>query len=115
VIPQGTENPDAAWRLVEYLTVGDGAKQFLLDQGRASPVVQYNEAEEYTETPHWEEFLAISGKSRTIAVSPVQPQVETVLSEMMQRVLTDDMTPEEGATWANDEVQRLLDEFWASR
>ena len=115
VIPQGTENPDAAWRLVEYLTVGDGAKQFLLDQGRASPVVQYNEAEEYAETPHWAEFLAISGKSRTIAVSPVQPQVETVLSEMMQRVLTDDMTPEEGATWANDEVQRLLDEFWASR
>lgn len=115
VIPKGTANADAAWRLVEYLTVGDGAKQFLLDQGRASPVVQYNEAPEYENTPHWDEFLAISSNSRTISVSPVQPQVEIMLNEMVERVLTDNMTPEEGAAWANDEVQRLLDEFWSSR
>jgi ABC-type glycerol-3-phosphate transport system substrate-binding protein len=115
VIPQGTANPDAAWRLLKYLTVDEGAKQFLLDQGRASPVVQNNESGDYEGLPHWDEFLAVSSNSRTIAVSPVQPQVETVLIEMMQRVLTGDMTPEEGAAWGNDEVQRLLDEFWASR
>jgi multiple sugar transport system substrate-binding protein len=115
VIPQGTDHPDAAWRLVKYLTVDEGARQFLLDQSRASPVVQYNEAEEYAGTPHWDEFLEISGNSRTIAVSPVQPQVEPLLDEMVQRVLIGDMTPEEGAAWANEEIQSLLDEFWASR
>jgi ABC-type glycerol-3-phosphate transport system substrate-binding protein len=114
VIPKGTEDPDAAWRLLKYLTVDEGEKQFLLDQGRASPVVQYNQAEEYTEMPHWDEFLTVSSNSSTIAVSPVQPQVEPVLSEMMERVLTGDMTPEEGAAWGNDQVQGLLDEFWAS-
>jgi multiple sugar transport system permease protein len=115
VIPRGAQNADAAWRLIKYLTVDEGAKQFLLDQGRASPVVQYNEAAEYAETPHWDEFLAIAGHSSTIVVSPVQPQVEATLTEMMERVLTGDMTPEEGAAWANEEVQGFLDEFWASR
>jgi multiple sugar transport system substrate-binding protein len=115
VIPRGTQNPDAAWRLLKYLTVDEGAKQFLLDQGRASPVVQYNEAPEYAETPHWDEFLAVSSHSSTIVVSPVQPQVEATLTEMMARVLTGDMTPEEGAAWANEQVQGFLDEFWASR
>lgn len=115
VIPLGTPNADAAWELVKYLTVDDGAKQFLLDQGRASPVIAYNEAEEYVGTPHWDEFLAISQNSRTIGISPVQPQVEPVLTEMVERVLVGDMTPEEAATWADAEVQRLLDEFWASR
>ena len=63
----------------------------------------------------WDEFLEVSGNSRTIAVAPVQPQVEPVLIEMVERVLVGDMTPEEAAAWANEEVQSLLDEFWASR
>ncbi|HXF63026.1 MAG TPA: ABC transporter substrate-binding protein [Caldilineaceae bacterium] len=115
VIPQGTENPDAAWRLLKYLTVDEGAQEFLLAQDRASPVVQYNEDEAYAKTPHWDEFLAISANSRTIVVSPIQPQVEEVLNELTERVFIGDMTPEEGAEWANQEVQDLLDEFWASR
>lgn len=115
VIPAGTENPDAAWRLLKYLTVDQGAKQFLLDQGRASPVIQYNESGDYDNLPHWDEFLSVSANSRTIEVAPVQPQVEAVLNEMMARVLSGEMTPEEGAEWGNAEVQRLLDEFWESR
>jgi multiple sugar transport system substrate-binding protein len=115
VIPQGTENPDAAWRLIHYLTVDKGAQDFLLAQGRASPVIQYNEADTYEGTPHWQDFLAVGANSKTMTVSPVQPQVETVLIEMMQRVLMGEMTPEEGAAWGNEEVQSLLDEFWESR
>lgn len=114
VIPVGTKHPDAAWRLLKYLTVDEGAKKFLLSQGRASPVVQYNESGDYDNLPHWSEFLQVSSRSRPVQVSPVHPQVETVLQEMMERVLIGQMTPEEGAEWGNAEVQRLLDEFWAA-
>lgn len=116
VIPRGIENQDAAWELLEYLTVGAGAEEFLKAQNRASPVKQYAESEFYTENvPKWEEFLEVTDNRKTVGISAVHPQVEQALNEMMERVLTGDMTPEEGAEWGNAEVQSLLDDFWATR
>ncbi|WNR43499.1 extracellular solute-binding protein [Paenibacillus roseipurpureus] len=46
VIPKSTKHQEAAFKLMQYLTYGDGMKQFIAAQTRLSTVKKYNQGAE---------------------------------------------------------------------
>lgn len=116
VIPAGVEGAEAeaAWELVKFLTVSmDGACWFLQQQQRPSPHIACNEAPESgADNVLWNDFLSIMAKDKVIRITPVQPQIEEILNQMMEEALFGLKTPEEAIQWGAEEAQKLLDEYW---
>ena len=78
-------------------------------------MISCNEAPESgAENPHWNDFLAIMEKDKVIPISPVQPQIEELLTQMLEEALFGNMTPEEAIEWGATEAQSLLDDFWTN-
>lgn len=118
VVPAGVEGAEAeaAWKLVSFLTTSmDGACWFLQQQQRPSPQIACNESPESgAENPHWGDFLDIMSKDKVVLITPVQPQIAEVLTQMMDEALFGNMTPEEALEWGATESQDLLDDFWSN-
>ncbi len=118
VVPKGVEGAEAeaAWELVKFLTTSsDGACWFLQQQQRPSPQIACNEdPASGAENPHWNDFLAIMAKDKVVRITPVQPQIEEVLNQMMEEALFGLQTPAEALEWGATEAQQLLDDYWAN-
>ncbi len=117
VIPRGSDNAEAAWLLVKHLTAAkDGACWFLQQQQRPSPWIECNEdPESGAENFLWNDVLDAMSKDYVIPISPVQPQIEEILTQMVEEALFGLRTPAEALEWGHDESQRILDEFWANQ
>ncbi len=117
MIPQNAPNPDAAWKLVKWLTTEKediGACWFLQQQQRPSPLAACDGyLQDGVTHPRAEEILAVTALDYVSAISPVQPQADEVINTMVDNVLFGDMTAEEALAEAELELQLLLDNFWA--
>ncbi|MBZ0300309.1 MAG: ABC transporter substrate-binding protein [Anaerolineae bacterium] len=117
MIPQNAAHPDEAWKLVKWLTAeveGTGACWFLQQQQRPSPLKDCDGYLKDGQThPRAEEILAVAAQDHISAISPVQPQVLQVITNMTDAVLYGDKTTEDALADAEAEIQGLLDEFWA--
>lgn len=113
-IPRNAAHPEEAWLLVQWLTASqDGACWFLQEQQRPSPLISCNEDPASGEgNPYWDDILTVMADDVWVPISPVQPQIEPILSQMLEEALFGVRTPQEALEWAATESQELLDEFW---
>ncbi|HEY65529.1 MAG TPA: ABC transporter substrate-binding protein [Caldilineae bacterium] len=117
VIPKGTEHPEAAWKLVKWLTWETGGKSacwFMREQKRPSPRIACNEHPEASGGhPQWELVLSSLDKHVTPPYLPINAQINDIVNTAMQEIYLGQRTPKEGLDDAAEQVQKLLDEYWA--
>jgi len=115
VVPKGVKHPEESWLLVKWLTTAmDGACWFLQQQKRPSPLVACNEDPASGEgNPLWEDILQVMSQDVWAPITPVQPEVAPIITQMREETLYGLRTVEEALEWGAEEVQNLLDEFWA--
>ena len=118
VIPAGLDPAveEAAFRFVKRITYDEaGACWFMLQQERPSPLIACNENPEYAElNPHWDKVLQSLENDISIGVVPPQSEIFSTLMDYVDLVGFEEMSPEEGLNTAAEEVQGILDDFWAS-
>ena len=117
VIPKNVSHPEEAWLLLKFLTADkDGGCWFLQQQQRPSPWIECNEdPESGAENFLWNDILETMSKDKLVRISPVQPQIEEVMTQMIDEAQFGLRTPQEALEWAQEESQRILDEFWAEK
>ncbi len=117
VVPRNAPHPEEAWLLVKWLTTEkDGACWFLQQQKRPSPLKYCNEDPASGEgNPYWNDILEIMSQDVWVPITPVQPQIEQILNQMVEEALFGVRAPEEALKWGAEESQKLLDEFWAEK
>ncbi|MEZ4865488.1 MAG: ABC transporter substrate-binding protein [Caldilineaceae bacterium] len=117
VIPRNAPHPEEAWLLTSWLTTEmDGACWFLQEQQRPSPLKACNEDPASAEgNQYWDQIIDVMSQDVWVPISPVQPQVEQILAQMTEEAYFGVRTPEEAINWAAEEIQGLLDEFWAGK
>lgn len=117
MIPQNAAHPDEAWQLVKWMTTNMddiGACWFIQQQQRPSPLTACDGYLKDGEShPRAAEILQVAALDNVSAISPVQPQLLQVITEMTDSVLYNDATVEDALTQAEIEIQDLLDTFWA--
>ena len=117
MIPKNAAHPDEAWELVKWLTAevdGKGACWFLQQQQRPSPLAACDGYLTDAGThPRAAEILAAAALDNVSAISPVQPQVLQIITQMTDDVLFGDKSPEQALSDAQAEIQALLDDFWS--
>ncbi len=116
-IPEGVENAEEAWLLLEFLTADmDGGCWFLQEQQRPSPWIECNEQPESSEgNPVWDGFLEVLATDQMIPISPIQPAIEEIVVQMQEEALFGVQTPAEALEWGAAEAQAALDDFWAGK
>lgn len=117
VIPKSLpkEVQDAAYKFLEYLgTQEKGGCQFLFVQGRPSPVKSCNENPAYYEAnPYWKVVLESLESDVSIPITPVQSQINDILSASIDEAFFGVKSPKEALDEAAAKSQKILDEFWA--
>jgi len=118
IIPVGLdpEVEAAAFKWVKRITYDEaGACWFMLQQERPSPLIACNENPEYEElNPHWDKLLGFLENDISIGVVPVQSEIFSTLTDYIDLVGFEEMSPEEGLAMAAEEAQGILDDYWAS-
>ena len=116
MVPKNAAHPDAAWKLVKWLTTevdGKGACWFIQQQQRPSPLVSCNGYEkDGVEHPRAAAILGVAAKDYLVPVSPVQPEAVQIINRMVEDVLFGDSSAEDALAAAEAEIQALLDSFW---
>lgn len=118
VIPTGLD-PDleaAAFQFVKRITVDDeGACRFMVEQERPSPLIACNSKPEFAENnPYWDKVLTSLENDISIGIVPVQAEVLATLTDYIEAVGFDEMSPEEALNEAAAEAQGILDDYWGS-
>lgn len=112
-IPNGAPNADAAWTFLKYATAGEGNHSFFMAQGRPTPVREYNNDPAMAEgNVHWDAYIANIEASEKSPVTPVQAQINEVITQMTEEALFGTKTPEQALSDAAAAVQEILDEHW---
>jgi multiple sugar transport system substrate-binding protein len=118
IIPTGLdpEVEAAAFKWVKRITYDEaGACWFMLQQERPSPLIACNENPEYEElNPYWDKLLGFLENDVSIGVVPVQSEIFSTLTDYVDLVGFEEMSPQEGLELAAEEAQGILDDFWAS-
>ena len=63
---------------------------------------------------HWDAYIANIEASEKSPVTPVQSQVNEVITQMTEEALFGTKTPEQALSDGAAAVQAILDEFWNS-
>lgn len=110
-MPQGGKNTDAAWEWLKYLTVGEGNKQFVLAQGRPSPVMKINDDPEFPKVnPQWDVVKKALGAAVALPQTPAWGTVNGAINRAVAKVLGGELSPKEALGQAAQEGQLALDE-----
>ena len=113
VIPTGVEDQDESWTLLEYMTHGDGCRDFLRRIFRSTAVIKYNEDPWYDENvKNWSTFREIVAAAVPINLSPVFEAFNSVITEARDKALLGKEEPQAAISWAQEEGEKLLAEFW---
>jgi len=112
-IPVGAAHPDAAWELIKYTTAGEGNHSFFRAQGRPSPVIEYNNNPDMSEgNPYWDAYIANIEASEKSPVTPVQGEINEVITQMTEEALLHQKTPEQALNDGAESVQKILDDYY---
>ena len=114
-IPRAARNHEAAWEIVKYATVSPEACGFTTRQRRPSPLAGCDEASGLARSePTWPAISTSIARSVTVPVSPIQPRLEQIASEMQDDLLLERRSPRAALESAALDAQRLLDAWHAS-
>jgi len=103
---------DAGYDFLKYLTLGDGNRQFVLDQARPSPVVKVNDDPAFKQANPWWDTVVKHGLGlmTPMAQTPAWNAMRVVLTDMTARVLAGQQGVREALAAAAREAQTLLDD-----
>jgi multiple sugar transport system substrate-binding protein len=105
----------AAFEFIKRITYDDAAAEFMLQQERPSPLKDANENPEYAEiNPHWDKVVQSMENDVSVGIVPVQSEIMSVLTDYIELVAFEEMSPEEGLNTAAEEAQGILDDYWSS-
>lgn len=109
------DTEEAAYLLVEAITVKDGACKFMFEQMRPSPNKRCNENPKYKEiNPYWEVVLKALESDIAMRVTPVQGQLYRFTNQALEQAMFGKAKPKEALDKAAAEAQRVLDD-WRSK
>ena len=107
------ENQDESWELLKYMCHGDGCWDFLRRVFRSTAMMKYNEDPWYDDNVlHWGVFREIMASAVPVNLSPVFEAFYAILKEAHEKALFHKETPEQAVSWAQEEGEKLLAEFW---
>jgi ABC-type glycerol-3-phosphate transport system substrate-binding protein len=114
-IAAGSRQPDAAWLLSKYIAADEaGAGWFFLEQNRPSPVKRFNDNPDYRQRlPQWDVVLRYMASAKADTVLPVDAEIVRTLNEATAAIDQEKVAPAQGLRTANEQVQRILDDYWA--
>ncbi|MCY4020002.1 MAG: extracellular solute-binding protein [Chloroflexi bacterium] len=109
------EKQEAAFKFAEFIGVHPlGGCAFLFAQSRPSPVKACNENPAYYEVnPTWSVVLEGLATDVAVSITPVQGQLAEILANAVEEALFGVKSPADALNDAHEEMQALLDEFWA--
>lgn len=106
---------EAAFKFIKRITYDEAAADFMLKQERPSPLIDANENPEYQEiNPYWDKVVQSMENDVSVGIVPVQSSIISVLSDYVELVAFEEMSPEEGLNMAAEEAQGILDDYWSS-
>jgi multiple sugar transport system substrate-binding protein len=117
IIPSSLDEAaqEAAFKFIKRITYDDAAADFMFQQERPSPLMDANENPEYAEiNPHWNKVTQSMENDVSVGIVPVQSEIISVLTDYVELVAFEEMSPEEGLNAAAEEAQGILDDYWSS-
>jgi maltose-binding protein MalE len=117
-ISKGSTSPEQAWALTKFLTADkDGGGWFMQQQGRPSPVKEFNQAAEMKQlSPYWDVLLKALERSVAPATFlPVHTDVIKVVNDHVAKLNQEQATVRETVANIRQEAQRWITEFWATK
>lgn len=116
VIPNGAEYPDAAWKLLRWLTYDEGCGIFTRAMLRPPALISEAQTSFWEENipqfPHYVEAMSLMPKADP---KPAFPGFNDVSDQAMEEALRHNMTVDEACDWAAEESQKIIDEYWAKQ
>lgn len=116
-IPNGANNVAAAWEWVKYSCAGEGSKNFFQAQnGRPTPILSVNADPWYAENnPHWSTVVADLEQSTFSQPLPVSGEIKKAINDALEPVLYREVGIDEALSTAQENAQKILDEYWANQ
>jgi ABC-type glycerol-3-phosphate transport system substrate-binding protein len=116
-IPKGAKNVAAAWEWVKYTCAGEGSRTFFQAQnGRPTPIISVNTDPWYAENnPHWATVVADLENSTYSPPLPVSGEIKKAINDALEPVLYRERSVDEALRIAQQDAQRILDEYWANQ
>lgn len=114
VIPTGAKNIEDGFKLVEYMSIGEGAKYYDTVATQIPAVISQAKAA-FKNDPAIMYFVDQLAYSHNRPVSPVGAQLWNYLADAVSYVQYGKMTPQAALTWAQNKAQTALDQFYAAQ
>jgi ABC-type glycerol-3-phosphate transport system substrate-binding protein len=115
-VPSGVRHPHESWLLTHWLSATkEAAGWFMQQQLRPSPMKEVNEDKYYVESlgQAWTQMLRGLERDIPFPITPVDAEIDAALDKMVSGVLAGQTPARDGVQGVAQEVQRLLDDFWA--
>ncbi|MBC6417504.1 MAG: ABC transporter substrate-binding protein [Prochloron sp. SP5CPC1] len=104
-----SKHPDAAWKLIQFMSSEEVQRRFILDNGYVpSRKSLFNDPEIVAKYNHYPELLKVVESSALRPPIPQYAQASDILQRYLSAALTDRMSPEKAMAAAANETRRLL-------
>lgn len=111
-LPSGAKQEEAAWTLLKYISIGDGAKKALLAQKRPASVRKFNEDRAYRDlNPSWDVVLKNLEGAVSMPQTPTWEDMSKLLSAATRNVLDGKLGVRPALEQAAAEAQAMLESF----
>ena len=113
MINRYSENQEAAWEFVKFMSGPEGQKISAVDGGRAPTIEALYDDEEVKEAAVLfsnEEFVATLQNAVPRPVSPIYPLISNIMQVELSKALAKDITPEEAAKNMQEKIVAAMAE-----
>ena len=113
MINRYSENQEAAWEFVKFMSGPEGQKISAVEGGRAPTIASLYEDEEVKEAAVLfsnEEFVATLQNAVPRPVSPIYPVISDIMQVELSKALAKEITPEEAAKNMQDKIVAAMAE-----
>ena len=108
-ISASTKHPDAAWKVIEFLSSEDSQREFILQTGFVpSRVALFNDPEIVTKYSYYPKLLEVVRSSALRPPISQYAQASDILQRYLSAAITGKMTPQQAMKAAASETRNLL-------
>ena len=108
-IATSTKHPDAAWKVIEFLSSEDSQREFILQTGFVpSRVALFNDPEIVAKYSYYPKLLEVVRSSALRPPISQYAQASDILQRYLSAAITEKMTPQQAMKAAANETRNLL-------
>lgn len=118
VIPSTTEEQEAAWELLKWISREEGHEEFMKAQLRPSMVREHNEANRqfYMENnANWPTIVEGLDYGVALPVNPISGEIDNIVRQFTEDALYGIRTVDAAIRWGAEEMQAALDEYYQNQ